>query len=86
MILTWIRAGQAQQIFEGDVRICQSKMAEFKKLPQWQLGYFQIRTKEGFKAIPILQTKTKKKENVKKPVYQNKNNFFWQKGMGTSNL
>ena len=59
MLLTWVFNGKPLIVFNGDVRICQSKKMAFSKEAQWKKGFFQIRTPEGFKAVPILIKKFK---------------------------
>ncbi len=56
-LLIQVGLGQAKEIYSGSVQICQSKKKELKSQPQYKKFDLQIRTPEGFAAVPILKSK-----------------------------
>jgi len=55
-ILTWVHSGRVTQIMETEyVQLLQKKKKELSKIGAYKNGFFEIRTKEGFNAKPILK-------------------------------
>lgn len=55
-LLTWVFGSKVIQILEhSNVKIIQVKRKELSHLSQYKNGRFEVRTKEGFKAKPILK-------------------------------
>lgn len=58
-VLTFVNAGKVSVIIQGDVKLCQKRKKELKNGRIMKGGYFQIRTLEGYLAVPILEPKKK---------------------------
>ncbi len=58
-ILVAVKGTHHEPVKEGVVTIVQSERTRLKKEPAWKGWLFQVRTPEGYKAVPILKVKRK---------------------------
>lgn len=55
-ILNWVHCGRVTQVMQSEyVQLIQKKKKELSKMGAYKNGFFEIRTKEGLKAKPILK-------------------------------
>ncbi len=59
LLLIAVKGERTQEVFRGYVGLVQNKKKELKNEPQWRGYKWQIRTPEGYKAVPILYSKLK---------------------------
>lgn len=58
-VLVAVKGNHHQPVKEGVVKFVQSERTKLKASGNWTGWLFQIRTKEGYKNVPILKRKLK---------------------------
>lgn len=56
-VLTWIYCGKVTELKQGNIKLIQTLRTQLKKQPQYQQGYFEIRTPQALKDKKILNKK-----------------------------
>lgn len=77
LVLVAIKGLHHQPVKEGIRMIVAAEMAKLQKEEAWRGWYFQIRTPDGYKAVPILP-KDYKKKKVQYIPFSRERKINWQ--------